>query len=62
MRERARQSVFKIHPLPPPSMGRGARVGIAALLEVRIEDRIAGRAPARLRYLGESGVVHYFIR
>jgi hypothetical protein len=29
-------------------------VGVAALLEVRIEDRVAGRAPARLPYLGES--------
>jgi hypothetical protein len=28
-------------------------VGIAALFEVRIEDRFAGRAPPRSRYLGE---------
>jgi hypothetical protein len=38
--------------------GRLADVGIATLLEVRIEDRFAGRAPARLRYLGQSGIVH----
>jgi hypothetical protein len=29
-------------------------VDVAALLEVRIEDRLAGRAPAPLGYLGES--------
>jgi hypothetical protein len=33
-------------------------VDVAALLEVRIEDRFAGRAPAPPGYLGESGVVH----
>jgi hypothetical protein len=37
-------------------------VGVAALLEVRIEGRFAGHAPARLRYLGESAVSHKFIR
>ena len=36
--------------------------GVAALLEVRIEDRSAGRAPPRLRYLGESIVFHKLIR
>jgi hypothetical protein len=35
---------------------------VAALLEVRIEDRLADRAPARLRYLGESAVSHKLIR
>ena len=29
-------------------------VGIAALLEVRIEERLAGRAPAQAVHLGES--------
>jgi hypothetical protein len=29
-------------------------VGVAALLEVRIQERLAGGASARLRYLGES--------
>jgi hypothetical protein len=33
-------------------------VGIAALLELRIEDRLACRAPAPPEYLGESGIVH----
>jgi hypothetical protein len=33
-------------------------VGIAALLEVRIEDCFAGRAPAPPVYLGESGIAH----
>ena len=33
-------------------------VGVAALLEVRIEDRFAGRAPAPPGYLGESGILH----
>ena len=33
-------------------------VGIAALLEVRIEDRFAGRAPAPPGYLGESAILH----
>jgi hypothetical protein len=28
------------------------------LLEVRIEDRLAGRAPAPRGYLGESDIVH----
>jgi len=32
--------------------------GIAALLDVRIEDRLAGRAPAQLGYLGESPFLH----
>jgi nitronate monooxygenase len=32
--------------------------GVAALLEVRIEDRLACRAPAPPEYLGESGIVH----
>jgi hypothetical protein len=36
-------------------------VGIAALLKVRIEARLAGPAPARLRELGESAVLHKFI-
>src|SRR5918994_1725362 len=36
-------------------------IGVAALLEVRIEDRVAGRAPARLPYLGESAVLQEFI-
>jgi hypothetical protein len=36
--------------------------GIAALLEVRIEDRFAGRAPLACRHLGESAVSHKFIR
>jgi hypothetical protein len=31
-------------------------VGIAALLEVRIEDRFAGRAPPRLRHLEDQGL------
>ena len=35
---------------------------VAALLEVRIEDFLAGRAPARLGYLGESCVLHELIR
>jgi hypothetical protein len=34
---------------------------LAALFEVRIEDRPAGRAPARLGHLGESAVLHKFI-
>jgi hypothetical protein len=33
-------------------------VCIAALLEVRIEDHFAGRAPAPFGYPGESGIVH----
>src|SRR5262245_15292788 len=33
-------------------------VGVAALLEVRIEDRLAGRAPAPPAYLGESAILH----
>jgi hypothetical protein len=32
-------------------------IGVAALLEVRIEDRFAGRAPAPPGYLGESEVL-----
>jgi hypothetical protein len=32
--------------------------GIAALLELRIEDRLAGRAPAPRGYLGESAILH----
>ena len=30
----------------------------ATLLEVRIEDRLAGRAPAPPGYLGESAILH----
>ena len=41
---------------------RRTTIGIAALLEVRIEDRFAGRAPARLRYLGESAISQKFVR
>jgi hypothetical protein len=33
-------------------------VGVAALLEGRIEEGFAGRAPALPEYLGESGIVH----
>jgi hypothetical protein len=46
--------------------GAGARrsdrgrygVGITALLDLGIEDRLAGRAPASLGYLGESAILH----
>jgi hypothetical protein len=39
----------------PRWRGRGApRCWCCRLLEIRIEDRLAGRAPARLRHLGES--------
>jgi hypothetical protein len=34
----------------------------AAVLEVRIEDHFAEHAAAPLGYLGESGVLHKFIR
>jgi hypothetical protein len=34
--------------------------GVAALLEIRIEDRFSGRAPC-LRYLGESAIIQKFI-
>jgi hypothetical protein len=33
-------------------------VGIGALLEVRIEERLAGRTPAPRGYLGESTILH----
>jgi hypothetical protein len=33
-------------------------LGVADLLEVRVEDRFAGRAPAPPVYLGESGIAH----
>jgi hypothetical protein len=35
---------------------------VAALLEVRIENRLARRAPTPPGYLGESGISHKFIR
>ena len=37
-------------------------VDVAALLKVRIEDHFAGRAPARLRTLENSAVLHKVIR
>jgi hypothetical protein len=33
-------------------------VGVAALLEIRIEDRLAGRTPAPPGYLGELAIFH----
>jgi hypothetical protein len=33
-------------------------VGVTALLEVWIKDRLTGRAPAQVRHLGESAILH----
>jgi hypothetical protein len=33
-------------------------IDVAALLEVRIEDRLADRAPGRLGLPGESAILH----
>jgi hypothetical protein len=43
-----------------PSGGVAAHhdIDVAAQLEVRIEDRLAGRAPAPSGYLGESAILH----
>jgi hypothetical protein len=54
----ARNIAFAIQGVISPVARAHRDVGVAALLEVRIEDRLAGRAPPSLEYLGESAILH----